>query len=147
MTESEFLKTLILYVVQYPEGITTEEDIKELVFQYHHDYLSEDVEVEIDWDTGKVFATTESGNRRTYKVSKVNQGAKMKESEALLILLGHPDVAVQNAAKLLDDAGNRRKKILGAVRSAIGQLRLDMKYLVFDLEATRRERDALKGTA
>jgi hypothetical protein len=27
------------------------------------------------------------------------------------------------------------------VQEALGQLRLDMKYLVFDLEATRRERD------
>ena len=27
--------------------------------------------------------------------------------------------------------------------AALSQLRLDMKYLVFDLEATRRERDAL----
>ena len=28
--------------------------------------------------------------------------------------------------------------------SAWGQLRLDMKYLMFDLEATRRERDAYR---
>jgi hypothetical protein len=71
----------------------------------------------------------------------------MKESEALLLLLEHPDEAVQKAAKLLDDAAKHRKSVLGAVRTALGQLRLDMKYLVFDLEATRRERDALKGTA
>ena len=30
------------------------------------------------------------------------------------------------------------------VQESIGQLRLDMKYLVFDLEATRRERDELQ---
>jgi hypothetical protein len=30
------------------------------------------------------------------------------------------------------------------VNSSLGQLRLDMKYLMFDLEATRRERDELK---
>ena len=30
------------------------------------------------------------------------------------------------------------------MQEALSQLRLDMKYLVFDLEATRRERDALK---
>ena len=35
----------------------------------------------------------------------------------------------------------RRRKILTLVQEALGQLRLDMKYLVFDLEATRRERD------
>jgi hypothetical protein len=30
------------------------------------------------------------------------------------------------------------------VQEALSQLRLDMKYLLFDLEATRRERDAYK---
>lgn len=35
----------------------------------------------------------------------------------------------------------RRRRILNLVQEALGQLRLDMKYLVFDLEATRRERD------
>jgi len=36
----------------------------------------------------------------------------------------------------------RRRRILNLVQEALSQLRLDMKYLVFDLEATRRERDA-----
>ena len=35
----------------------------------------------------------------------------------------------------------RRRKILNLVQDALSQLRLDMKYLMFDLEATRRERD------
>ena len=35
----------------------------------------------------------------------------------------------------------RRRRILNLVQDALAQLRLDMKYLVFDLEATRRERD------
>jgi hypothetical protein len=35
----------------------------------------------------------------------------------------------------------RRRRILNLVQEALSQLRLDMKYLVFDLEATRRERD------
>jgi len=38
----------------------------------------------------------------------------------------------------------RKKKILKLVQDALSQLRLDMKYLIFDLEATRRERDGLK---
>lgn len=38
----------------------------------------------------------------------------------------------------------RRRRILALVQEALSQLRLDMKYLVFDLEATRRERDAYK---
>ena len=42
------------------------------------------------------------------------------------------------------DSTNRRRKILQLVQEALGQLRLDMKYLVFDLEATRRERDSYR---
>lgn len=39
---------------------------------------------------------------------------------------------------------HRRRKILNLVQDALGQLRLDMKYLMFDLDATRRERDQYK---
>ena len=35
----------------------------------------------------------------------------------------------------------RRQRILALVQEALSQLRLDMKYLLFDLEATRRERN------
>ncbi len=38
----------------------------------------------------------------------------------------------------------RRRRILNLVQEALGQLRLDMKYLMFDLDATRRERDIYK---
>ena len=43
------------------------------------------------------------------------------------------------------DSTKRRRRILNLVQEALSQLRLDMKYLIFDLEATRRERDALRG--
>jgi hypothetical protein len=39
------------------------------------------------------------------------------------------------------DSTRRRRRILALVQDALSQLRLDMKYLAFDLEATRRERD------
>ena len=39
------------------------------------------------------------------------------------------------------DSTRRRRRILNLVQEALGQLRLDMKYLMFDLEATRRERE------
>jgi hypothetical protein len=39
------------------------------------------------------------------------------------------------------DTIKRRRRILSLVQDALSQLRLDMKYLAFDLEATRRERD------
>ena len=43
------------------------------------------------------------------------------------------------------DSTRRRRRILNLVQEALSQLRLDMKYLVFDLEATRRERDSYRG--
>jgi len=39
------------------------------------------------------------------------------------------------------ESTRRRRRILALVQDALSQLRLDMKYLMFDLEATRRERD------
>ena len=42
------------------------------------------------------------------------------------------------------ECSTRRRRILNLVQEALSQLRLDMKYLIFDLEATRRERDEYK---
>ena len=42
------------------------------------------------------------------------------------------------------DSTRRRQRILALVQEALSQLRLDMKYLLFDLEATRRERNDYK---
>lgn len=39
------------------------------------------------------------------------------------------------------ESTRRRRRILNLVQEALSQLRLDMKYLMFDLEATRRERN------
>lgn len=39
----------------------------------------------------------------------------------------------------------RRRRILNLIQEALSQLRLDMKYLMFDLESTRRERDEYKN--
>jgi len=39
----------------------------------------------------------------------------------------------------------RRRRILNLIQEALSQLRMDMKYMMFDLEATRRERDAYKN--
>lgn len=43
------------------------------------------------------------------------------------------------------DSTRRRRRILQLVQDALSQLRLDMKYLLFDLEATRRERDEYRA--
>jgi hypothetical protein len=38
----------------------------------------------------------------------------------------------------------RRRRILALVQEALSQLRLDIKYMMFDLEMTRKERDQLR---
>jgi hypothetical protein len=45
------------------------------------------------------------------------------------------------------ECARRRRRILSLVQDALSQLRLDMKYLLFDLEATRRERDEYRRKA
>jgi hypothetical protein len=42
------------------------------------------------------------------------------------------------------DSVRRRRRILGLVQEALAQLRLDIKYLMFDLDVTRKERDELR---
>ena len=51
---------------------------------------------------------------------------------------------IEAAAQRVVESTQRRKRILNLVQEALSQLRLDMKYLMFDLEATRRERDELQ---
>jgi superfamily II helicase len=51
---------------------------------------------------------------------------------------------MQPALNRVVECSMRRRRILNLVQEALSQLRLDMKYLVFDLEATRRERDQLR---
>jgi hypothetical protein len=55
-----------------------------------------------------------------------------------------PDEQSRQLIPALDrvvESTRRRRRILSLVQDALSQLRLDMKYLMFDLEATRRERD------
>jgi hypothetical protein len=55
-----------------------------------------------------------------------------------------PEPYAAHLAPLVDavvESTKRRRRILTLVQDALSQLRLDMKYLMFDLEATRRERD------
>ncbi len=43
------------------------------------------------------------------------------------------------------DCVRRRRRILNLVQEALSQLRLDVKYLMFDLDVTREERDVLRA--
>jgi hypothetical protein len=54
--------------------------------------------------------------------------------------------SVQPILNRVMESTRRRRRILSLVQDALSQLRLDMKYLLFDLEATRRERDDYRRT-
>ncbi|RCS40665.1 transcriptional regulator [Bremerella cremea] len=56
----------------------------------------------------------------------------------------HRDVLEPAVNKVIENS-RRRRRIYTLVQEALSQLRLDMKYLMFDLEATRRERDHYKA--
>jgi hypothetical protein len=68
----------------------------------------------------------------------------MTLEQHLHFLTTHRDPAVVRSAQVVAESIQRRNRILNMIQEAISQLRLDMKYMLFDLWATRRERDALK---
>jgi len=72
--------------------------------------------------------------------------AEMQELARLVDAISGPEkralsIAYERAAESI----LRRRRILNLVQEALSQLRLDVKYLMFDLETTRRERDQLQA--
>ena len=65
--------------------------------------------------------------------------------ELISSLSGSESLQIQAAYKRVTESVLRRRRILGIVQEALSQLRLDVKYLMFDLEVTRRERDELQS--
>lgn len=56
--------------------------------------------------------------------------------------VSHADLLA--AFQKVSESVRRRHRILLLVQEALSQLRLDIKYLMFDLEVTRKERDELR---
>lgn len=56
----------------------------------------------------------------------------------------HLQPDLETAFNRVVDSVRRRRRILSLVQEALSQLRLDIKYLMFDLEVTRSERDELR---
>ena len=81
------------------------------------------------------------------------QDRKTDELPTELVELGEllNSIDTENKTELLmtfnrvSESVLRRRRILGLVQEALSQLRLDVKYLMFDLEMTRRERDELQS--
>lgn len=67
---------------------------------------------------------------------------ELEEIHALITALPEPfQPAFLEAVERSAAALRQRRRILEYIQETLGQLRVDMKYVVFDLEATRRERD------
>jgi hypothetical protein len=62
-------------------------------------------------------------------------------ADAIHALPAEQSLTIEPFLSRVVDSNRRRRRILLLVQDALSQLRLDMKYLAFDLEATRRERD------
>jgi hypothetical protein len=72
--------------------------------------------------------------------------AEMQELATLVDAIRGPEKqALSIAYERVAESILRRRRILNLVQEALSQLRLDVKYLMFDLETTRRERDQLQA--
>lgn len=67
----------------------------------------------------------------------------MNQEQAIDYLLRHSDPNVRDAAAIVQNSLQRKNRVLKLVQEALSQIRLDVKYLVFDLDCTRKERDNL----
>ncbi|GAA4459945.1 MULTISPECIES: transcriptional regulator [Novipirellula] len=79
--------------------------------------------------------------------NKLNEDTPVELQEMINAINSLPARYRDAVAPALDrvvECSTRRRRILNLVQEALSQLRLDMKYLIFDLEATRRERDSYR---
>ena len=59
--------------------------------------------------------------------------------------LPEESIELDQAYSRVVECMQRRKRVLSLVQEALSQLRLDIKYLMFDLDMTRKEKDELKS--
>ena len=88
-------------------------------------------------------------NPSTNRLSKNLDQLPMDLNDLITAVESLPQEHRQNLEKPLErvvEYTRRRRRILNLIQEALSQLRMDMKYLMFDLEATRRERDAYKSS-
>jgi hypothetical protein len=77
-----------------------------------------------------------------------NEQLPLDLNDLITALQGLPEEYRKQLEQPLDrvvEYTRRRRRILNLIQEALSQLRMDMKYLMFDLEATRRERDTYKN--
>lgn len=85
-------------------------------------------------------------SRRISDSDTASLPAEMQELSRLIDASRCPEkMALSAAYDRVAESILRRRRILNLVQEALSQLRLDVKYLMFDLETTRRERDQLQS--
>lgn len=87
-------------------------------------------------------------NSQKQDAAKANEALSADLTHLVSLVAGLPAEhrgEIEEVLGRVVESTKRRRRILTLVQEALSQLRLDMKYLVFDLEATRRERDQYKG--
>jgi hypothetical protein len=67
----------------------------------------------------------------------------MKVDVAISALKNHEDPGVRGLARHIKENIDRRDKFLEIAQEHLQQLRVDICYLKFDLDCTRKERDEL----
>ena len=76
------------------------------------------------------------------------QDFQSKLAELITAIEGLPSPQRDRLAHLAEEAKARHDRVremLSGLQESLDHLRLSVKYLVFDLEATRRENDYLRG--
>lgn len=87
-----------------------------------------------------------SSSNQTSQAETNSLPAEMMDLADLIDSLAGPENrALSVAYDRVAESILRRRRILNLVQEALSQLRLDVKYLMFDLETTRRERDQLQS--
>ncbi len=87
-----------------------------------------------------------SSFKRINDSETISLPAEMQELARLIDAMQGPEKrALLTAYERVAESILRRRRILNLVQEALSQLRLDVKYLMFDLETTRRERDQFQS--
>lgn len=87
-----------------------------------------------------------SASKRIANSDSTSLPVEMQELARLVNSVSGPEQRELSAAyERVAESIQRRRRILNLVQEALSQLRLDVKYLMFDLETTRRERDQLQA--
>jgi hypothetical protein len=87
-----------------------------------------------------------SSSKRITETEAADLPAEMQELARLVNAINGPEKRDLAAAyERVAESILRRRRILNLVQEALSQLRLDVKYLMFDLETTRRERDQFQA--